>query len=148
MIMRWCNVQTNEHDLQAKTYPNICTHHKLHNNNENKIMGNRDVIFKIELKLFEWWELVSVVLIMYALTPIWNIHRQKVSFLIVPSATKSKGLYLSRVVNIKKSDPDSCHVKGDICKCISLNCIHHIFILKNPWFSIQTSDVHIHTHTT
>ena len=35
--MRWCNVQTNEHDLQAKTYPIICTHHKLHSNNENKI---------------------------------------------------------------------------------------------------------------
>ena len=36
MIMRGCNVQTNEYDLQAKTYPNICTHHKLHNTNENK----------------------------------------------------------------------------------------------------------------
>ena len=36
MIMRWCTVQTNEYDLQAKTYPNICTLHKLHNNNENK----------------------------------------------------------------------------------------------------------------
>ena len=36
MIMRWSTVQTNEYDLQAKTYPNICTHHKLHNNNENK----------------------------------------------------------------------------------------------------------------
>ena len=36
MIMRWCNVQTNEYDLQAKTYPTICTHHKLHNNNKNK----------------------------------------------------------------------------------------------------------------
>ena len=35
--MRWCNVQTNEYDPQAKTYPTICTHHKLHNNNENKI---------------------------------------------------------------------------------------------------------------
>ena len=34
MIMRWCNVQTNEYDLQAKTYPTICTHHKLHNTNE------------------------------------------------------------------------------------------------------------------
>ena len=34
--MRWCTVQTNEYDLQAKTYPTICTHHKLHNNNENK----------------------------------------------------------------------------------------------------------------
>ena len=34
--MRWCTVQTNEYDLQAKTYPNICTHHKLHTNNENK----------------------------------------------------------------------------------------------------------------
>ena len=22
--------------MQAKMYPNICTHHKLHNNNENK----------------------------------------------------------------------------------------------------------------
>ena len=28
--------QRNECDLQAKTYPNICTHDKLHNNNENK----------------------------------------------------------------------------------------------------------------
>ena len=35
--MRWCNVQTNLYDLQAKTYPTICTHHKLHNNTENKI---------------------------------------------------------------------------------------------------------------
>ena len=36
MIMRWCIVKTNEYDLQAKTYPTICTHHKLHNSNENK----------------------------------------------------------------------------------------------------------------
>ena len=35
--MRWCTVQTNEYDLQCKTYPIICTHHKLHNNNENKL---------------------------------------------------------------------------------------------------------------
>ena len=27
----------NEYDLQAKTYPNRYTHHKLHNNNENKL---------------------------------------------------------------------------------------------------------------
>ena len=27
-------MQTNEHDLKAKTYPKICTHHKRHNNNE------------------------------------------------------------------------------------------------------------------
>ena len=37
MIMRWCNIQTYEYDPQAKMYPNICTHHKLHNNDENKI---------------------------------------------------------------------------------------------------------------
>ena len=37
VIMRWCDVQTNEHDLQAEMYPIICTHHKLHNINENKI---------------------------------------------------------------------------------------------------------------
>ena len=30
-------LQTNEYDLQAKTYPSIWTHHKLHNNNENKL---------------------------------------------------------------------------------------------------------------
>ena len=36
MIMIWCTVQTNEYDLQAETYPNICTYHELHNNNENK----------------------------------------------------------------------------------------------------------------
>ena len=34
-MMRWCAVQTNEYDLQAKMYPNIFTHHKLYNNNEN-----------------------------------------------------------------------------------------------------------------
>ena len=37
MMMRWCNVQTNEYDLQAKTYPTICTRHKLRNDNENKV---------------------------------------------------------------------------------------------------------------
>ena len=37
MIMRWCNVQTNEYDLQDKTYPIICIHHKLHNDNKNKL---------------------------------------------------------------------------------------------------------------
>ena len=37
MIMAWCNVQTNEYDLQAKAYPTICTHHKLHNNNVYKM---------------------------------------------------------------------------------------------------------------
>ena len=35
--MRWCNVQTNKYDLQAKICPIICTHHILHNDNENKI---------------------------------------------------------------------------------------------------------------
>ena len=30
MVMRWCTVQTNEYDLQAKMYPTICNHHKLH----------------------------------------------------------------------------------------------------------------------
>ena len=34
MIMRWSNVQTNEYDIQDKTYPIIYTHHKLHNNNK------------------------------------------------------------------------------------------------------------------
>ena len=32
MIMSWCNVEIDEYDLQAKTYPTICTHHKLYNN--------------------------------------------------------------------------------------------------------------------
>ena len=35
-MMRWCTAQKNEYDLQAKTHPNVCSHHKLHNNNENK----------------------------------------------------------------------------------------------------------------
>ena len=43
MTMRWCNVQANEYDLQAKTYPTICTHHKLHNTNENKFRFSRNV---------------------------------------------------------------------------------------------------------
>ena len=37
MIMGWCNVQINEYDLQAITYLTICTHQKLHNNDENKV---------------------------------------------------------------------------------------------------------------
>ena len=37
MIMRCCNVQTKEYDLQAITYPIICTQHKLNNNDVNKI---------------------------------------------------------------------------------------------------------------
>ena len=37
MIMGWCYVQTHEYDLQAKTYPTIWSHHKLHNDDENKI---------------------------------------------------------------------------------------------------------------
>ena len=41
--MRWCNVQTNEYDLQAKTFPIICTHHKLCNNNEKKSQFFRNV---------------------------------------------------------------------------------------------------------
>ena len=44
-IMRGCNVQTNECDLQAKTYPTICTHHKLRNNNKNKIPVFPECIF-------------------------------------------------------------------------------------------------------
>ena len=35
MIMRWCTVQTNEYDLQAKIFRNICTHRKL----QNRIIG-------------------------------------------------------------------------------------------------------------
>ena len=35
--MSWCNVQTNEYDMQAKMYPTICTHHKLLSNKETKI---------------------------------------------------------------------------------------------------------------
>ena len=44
MIMRWCNVQTNEYDLKAITYSIICTHHKLHNKDENKIPWCRKYI--------------------------------------------------------------------------------------------------------
>ena len=49
MIIRWCNVQIDEYDLQAETYPNICTHHKLHNTNENS--------FAMDSK--RWWCLLS-----------------------------------------------------------------------------------------
>ena len=35
--MIWCDVHTNEYDLQAVTYPTTCPHHKLRNNDENKI---------------------------------------------------------------------------------------------------------------
>ena len=43
--MRWCNVQTKEYDLQAKTYPTICTYHKLCNNNESKFPIFPECIF-------------------------------------------------------------------------------------------------------
>ena len=35
MKLKWWNVQTNEYDLQAKSYSTIRTHHKLRNN-DNK----------------------------------------------------------------------------------------------------------------
>ena len=41
--MSWLNVQTKEYNLQVKTYPIICTHHKPHNNNENKFRFSRYV---------------------------------------------------------------------------------------------------------
>ena len=46
MIMRWCNVETNGYDVKAKTYPTICTLHKLHNNNENKFPTSYDATKK------------------------------------------------------------------------------------------------------
>ena len=50
--MKWCTIQTNEYDLQAKTYPNICTHHKLHNNNESNSRFSRNV-YAISDRI--WW---------------------------------------------------------------------------------------------
>ena len=35
--MRWCSLQTNEHDLQAIMYPIICKYHRLNINNRNKV---------------------------------------------------------------------------------------------------------------
>ena len=37
MIMRWCSLQTNEHDLQAIMYPIICKYHRLNINSGNKV---------------------------------------------------------------------------------------------------------------
>ena len=37
MIMRWCSLQTNEHDLQAIMYPTVCKYHRLNIKNGNKI---------------------------------------------------------------------------------------------------------------
>ena len=37
MIMRWCCLQTNEHDLQAIMYPTICQNHRLNISNGNKV---------------------------------------------------------------------------------------------------------------
>ena len=45
MIMKSCNVQTKEYDLQAKAYSTICTHHKLRNSNENNIPIFRECIW-------------------------------------------------------------------------------------------------------
>ena len=42
MTMIWY-VQTNEYDLQAKTYPTSCTHHKLHNTDEINSRFSRNV---------------------------------------------------------------------------------------------------------
>ena len=37
MIMRWCSLQTNEHDLQAIMYPIVCKYHRLNIKNGNKV---------------------------------------------------------------------------------------------------------------
>ena len=54
-IMRWCNIQANEHDQQAKakTYPTICTDHKLHNNNENKIPVFPERLLPLDMKIVQ-----------------------------------------------------------------------------------------------
>ena len=53
MIMRCCYVQTNEYDLQDRTYPTLSSHHKLHNNNENKLP-----VF-LECKCNKWQNMVQ-----------------------------------------------------------------------------------------
>ena len=35
--MRWCSLQTNEHDLQAIMYPLVCKNHRLNIKNGNKV---------------------------------------------------------------------------------------------------------------
>ena len=50
-IIRDCNVQTNEYDLQAIMYPTICTHHRLNRNNGNK---TPDFPWYIWNKRLEW----------------------------------------------------------------------------------------------
>ena len=35
--MRWCSLQTNEHDIQAIMYPIVCKYHRLNNKNGNKV---------------------------------------------------------------------------------------------------------------
>ena len=50
-----CNVQTNKYDLQTTRYPNICTHHRLHNNkNKHSSFPRRgvNVNFKRVLEMF------------------------------------------------------------------------------------------------
>ena len=50
--MRWCNVQTKEYELQAKTYPTIWTHHKLPHNNENKFPDFPEYIYTISDRIW------------------------------------------------------------------------------------------------
>ena len=41
--MMLCNVQINQYDLQTLTYSSICTHHRLHSNDENKTPFSWDI---------------------------------------------------------------------------------------------------------
>ena len=43
--MRWCNLQTNEHDLQAIMYPIVCKYHRLNINRLNTNNWNKVPVF-------------------------------------------------------------------------------------------------------
>ena len=93
MIMRWCILQTNEHDLQAITHPNICKYRILNINNGNKVPVFMD-IFDSEAKSVGKWKGKwnskiklrilggnAVIQLHYQFTPTWsyNAFPQKVA---------------------------------------------------------------------
>ena len=94
--MRWCCLQTNENDLQAKTYPTIWAHLKLHNNDENEIPFFPECMYNTELRYLandyndykpikNQPKMISLVL---TSTAIHAIHQQfgiPVSHVLVPS---------------------------------------------------------------
>ena len=73
MILRCCNLQTNEHDLQAIMYPIVCKYHRLNINRLNTNNWNKVPVFP--RYICNRWQnmVVQTPLVAYTFRDIWYL---------------------------------------------------------------------------